>query len=296
VLGGERARQRLSGSEETQVGVVTAMNSINRSNRIGLNSVPDDALVDGLIRAAHAGLERKVALFRRPEAAVGMVRSALGPLLIAEGPRGLAMIHYVDSGGTDRAIALLRSKFDPVEDAGAVEPVAREIGRLLEGHVDALKRRVDLSLVESRFRLEALKRLCDVPPGAVVTYQALAAQTGSPSAQRAVGSAMATNPIPVYVPCHRVVRSDGSVGWYGGGPANKIRLLRAEGFEVDRRSRCLCNAICGHRETRIYCRPECDGARRANRSDVVIFASPQSARQAGMRPCKDCCPTEELSD
>jgi methylated-DNA-[protein]-cysteine S-methyltransferase len=271
------------------------MNSINRSNRIGLESVPDDALVDGLIRDAHATLERKLALFRRPEAAVGMVRSPLGPLLIAEGPRGLAMIHYVDSGGTDRALALLRSKFDPVEDVRAVESVVGEISRLLEGHVDALKRRVDLSLVESRFRLDALKRLCDVPPGAVVTYQALAARTGSPSAQRAVGSAMATNPIPVYVPCHRVVRSDGSVGWYGGGPANKVKLLRAEGFDVDRRSRCLSHAVCGHRKTRIYCRPGCHAAQRANRSEMMIFASPQCARRAGMRPCKLCRPTEEQS-
>ncbi len=253
-----------------------------------LDGASDNAIVDGLLRKAHAQLERKFAIVRRPEAAVGAFRSPLGPLLIAEGPRGLVMVHYMDSGDTAGQLEKLRQKFDPIKDPQAVEPVVGEIRRLLEGDTGALTRRVDLSLVDSDFRREALRRLCEVPSGSVVTYQALAAAAGAPNAQRAVGSAMATNPIPVYVPCHRVVRSDYLVGNYGGGPGRKIKLLRAEGFEID--SQNLLHVVFGHRGTGIYCRPECHAAQRANRSKLLMFADAPHARQAGMRPCKLCRP------
>ncbi len=247
-----------------------------------------NAIVDRLLRKAHAQLERKFAIIRRPEVAVGAFRSPLGPILIAEGPKGLVMIHYMDSGDTAKQLDKLRQKFDPIKDPRAVEPVVDEIRRLLEGDAGALTRRVDLSMVDSDFRREALRRLCEVPSGSVVSYQALAAVIGAPNAQRAIGTAMATNPIPVYVPCHRVVRSDGMVGNYGGGPSRKIKLLRAEGFDIDCHNRL--HAVWGHRDTRIYCRPECHAAQRANRSKLLMFADAPHARQAGMRPCKLCRP------
>ncbi len=266
------------------------MSNANKFERLLMADGTGEALVEKLVRDAHAALRPKLEIVRRPEAALGAIATPLGPLLVAIGPRGLAMVHYMDHGGTERALQALRCKFDPVEDSRAVRGVGREISDFIAGDLDALKSRIDLSLVESPFRLAALRRLREVPAGSVVTYQGLAAATGAPNAQRAVGSAMATNPIPVYVPCHRVVRSDGSVGCYRGGLSRKIMLLRVEGFAIDRHHRLDSDAVWGHRQSRIFCRPECGAARRADRSKLLIFADLEHARRAGMRACKVCRP------
>ena len=79
----------------------------------------------------------------------------------------------------------------------------------------------------------ALRACADIPQGQVATYGQIARAAGSPGAARAVGSAMAANPVPVIIPCHRVVRADGQLGEYGmGGPAMKERMLRAEGVAI----------------------------------------------------------------
>jgi O-6-methylguanine DNA methyltransferase len=129
-----------------------------------------------------------------------------------------------------------------------------------------------------------------VPAGSVISYQGLAAAIGEPSAQRAIGNTMASNPVPIYVPCHRVIRSDGSLGNYGGGPERKLKLLRAEGFGVDSQRRVSPGAVYGHWASRIFCRPSCSAVRRAQRRQWLIFADPERARQFGMRACKLCHP------
>ena len=92
---------------------------------------------------------------------------------------------------------------------------------------------VDTSAVSGDFRRRVLDACAAIPRGEVRTYGELAAECGSPRAARAVGSAMATNPVPLVVPCHRVVRGDGAVGQYSaGGPEQKIRMLEAEGVDV----------------------------------------------------------------
>ena len=101
---------------------------------------------------------------------------------------------------------------------------------------------------------------------------------------------MATNPIPIFVPCHRVIKSDGTIGNYGGGVDNKIKLLRAEGFEVGRDLRLPSRAVMGHRHTRIFCRPDCSAARRADPNNALIYADSRHARHEGLRACKLCKP------
>jgi hypothetical protein len=101
---------------------------------------------------------------------------------------------------------------------------------------------------------------------------------------------MATNPVPIFVPCHRVIKSDGTIGNYGGGVANKLKLLRAEGFIVGRDMRLPSGAVMGHRKTRIFCRPECSAAKRAGVASSLYFADAQSAGKAGLRACKLCRP------
>jgi methylated-DNA-[protein]-cysteine S-methyltransferase len=107
-----------------------------------------------------------------------------------------------------------------------------QLAAYLEGDLSRIERPVDLSLVHAPFRKIVLDRLLEIPRGEVVTYGELARRAGKPRAARAAGSSCATNPIPIIVPCHRVVPGSGGVGNYGGGPDRKWFLLGLEGAEV----------------------------------------------------------------
>ncbi len=270
--------------------MVKSMEPALASDIFAADRALEEQILSHLLLAARRGIEAGLRRIRRPEAAVGVCASPLGPLFVAEGPRGLLMVHFMRYGNATDLIAALRRKFDPVEEPRAVDRVGIEIRRHLRGQQGALSRPVDLALVESGFRREAYKRLREVPAGAVVTYSALAEAIGAASAQRAVGNAMASNPIPIYVPCHRVVRSDGSVGNYGGGVQNKVRLLRAEGFAIGGDLRVDGRAVLGHRGSRIFCRPGCAAVTRAAERNFMLFADAAHALGAGMRACRRCHP------
>src|SRR5258708_6696295 len=209
--------------------------------------------------------------------------------MVAQGPRGILAIHYIDGKGSG-PIPNLRRSFDVVEDQAAVDRIGEEINRFLSGDYKALTYKVDLSLVASEFQRRAYIKLCNVPRGSVVTYQSLAASVGAPDGQRAIGNTMASNPIPIYVPCHRVIKSDGSIGNYGGGVERKLKLLRAGGFGVGKDLRVPSRAVMGHQRTHIFCRPECSAAKRADRAKMFIFANSENAQRAGLRACKLCRP------
>jgi methylated-DNA-[protein]-cysteine S-methyltransferase len=256
-----------------------------------LGGAPDDAAVDAALRAVRPKLARTLGRARRPLARVGVIDSAVGRLLVAESARGLLAVQFLDVADAPEALPALKEGFDLIEDADAAARIAREIERYLGGDMHALDRPVDLSLVRTDFQRRALMRLRrTIPPGSVITYQGLAAAVGAPSGQRAIGNTMACNPVPLYVPCHRVIRSDGTIGNYGGGVARKIRLLRAEGFSMDRDHRLPTDSVMGHLVTHIFCRPQCHAAMRASRAKSVIFANSSRARSAGLRACKLCHP------
>jgi len=250
-----------------------------------------DAAIENILHIARKRLARALAPIRRPVARIGIIESRLGRLLAAESPRGLVALTYLDTSDGKATIAALKQKFDLVDDPETAVRIGAEIERYLAGDQEAIAYRpIDLSLVASAFQRRALTRLRDVPPGAVVTYQGLAAAIGSPSSQRAVGTTMASNPLPLYVPCHRVIKSDGTIGNYGGGVARKLKLLRAEGFAVDRGDRIGPQAVYGHWQSRIFCRPTCSAVRRAERKKWIIFTDSARAQGVGMRACKLCHP------
>ena len=250
----------------------------------------DDRALDAMISRAHAGIDRAMKILRRPQARVGMVGSPLGRLMVAESDRGIAAVHFAFQSRSDRTLEMLRRKFDLVENEPATRRIGAAINRFFKGDVEAVQRRVDLSLVESDFQLRAMAELRRVPAGAVITYQGLAAAVGQPDGQRAIGNTMATNPVPLFVPCHRVIRSDGTIGNYGGGVDAKLKLLRVEGFAVGRDLRVPARAVLGHAKPRIFCRPDCPSVSRADSTRMLIFADADCARRAGMRPCQTCHP------
>jgi methylated-DNA-[protein]-cysteine S-methyltransferase len=248
--------------------------------------------IEELLLGARGKLDKALTRIRRPEAAVGVVKSKLGNLLVAMSARGIVLNHYLeDQSPVAAVVTKLRLAFDPVEDRRMVGEVSEEIGRYLAGEVRVLRRNVDLTLAGNTFQKKVLDGLLTVPRGALISYQALGAAVGSAGSARAVGNALHNNPVPIYVPCHRVILSDGRVGGYGGGTARKLQLLRSEGFAVDKDTASITGtAVWGHRETKVYCRPDCQTRARADRAQMLLFADPEQARRAGMRSCKICRP------
>ena len=248
--------------------------------------------VEALLRRSRRRVDGALQRIRRPEAAIGVVNSPLGDLLVALSERGIVLIHYLpgddDLEGT---IAKLRLTIDPVEDRSSVNEIGAEIRRYLDGKADALRRNVDLSLAASPFQKKVLDKLLEVPRGAVVSYQALGAAAGTAKGARAVGNALHNNPVPIYVPCHRVITSSGGIGGYGGGAARKLQLLRSEGFALGKADERLPDGVVwGHKGTKIYCRTNCRTTARVDRTQVLFFADPGEAKAAGLRPCKICRP------
>ena len=255
------------------------------------NAFPEE-VIDELLLRSQPNIDKAMQRMRRPQAAVGVVKSKLGNLLVAMTARGIVLNQYLqDMSNAAAALAKLRLVFDPVEDQRAVGTVGEEVNRYLTGEADTLDHDVDLTFAESSFQKKVLGKLQTVPRGAVISYAGLGAALGSTSSARAVGNALHNNPVPIYVPCHRVVSSDGRIGGYGGGAARKLQLLRSEGFELgDRDVRLPDSVVWGHSGTKIYCRTNCRAAARVGRGRMLFFADQKKARQAGLRPCKICRP------
>jgi methylated-DNA-[protein]-cysteine S-methyltransferase len=155
----------------------------------------------------------------------------LGPLVVVQGERGVLRIVF-EGEPLDHTLAGVAAGVGPriVQSDRELAATRDTISAYLEGDDDRLELPVDLSLVHGPFRravLETLHR--EVHRGEVVTYGALARQAGNPRAVRATGTACATNPVPIVVPCHRVLPASGRLGAYGGGPERKRALLTLEG-------------------------------------------------------------------
>jgi methylated-DNA-[protein]-cysteine S-methyltransferase len=249
-------------------------------------------MIEELLLRSRGKVDKALMRIRRPQAAIGVVKSKLGNLLVAMSARGIVLNHYIEDRSNAAAVVTkLRLAFDPVEDQRAIGEVGEEVSRYLTGEANVLRRNVDLSLAGNTFQKTVLDKLRTVPRGALISYQALGAAVGSASKARAVGNALHSNPVPIYVPCHRVIASDGSIGGYAGGAARKLQLLRSEGFALDVNAASIPAAtICGHKGTRIYCRPGCRTHARVDRAQMLFFADPEVARRAGMRPCNICRP------
>jgi methylated-DNA-[protein]-cysteine S-methyltransferase len=156
--------------------------------------------------------------------------SPIGPLLVAATPSGLVRLGF-QTEDRDRILDDLAQRVSPrvLEAPARLDEARRELDEYFEGRRDHFELPLDWQLSRG-FRKTVLERLhADVQYGRTVSYLELATMVGNPKASRAVGTAMATNPIPIVVPCHRVVRTGGALGGYGGGLDVKRWLLDLEG-------------------------------------------------------------------
>jgi methylated-DNA-[protein]-cysteine S-methyltransferase len=176
----------------------------------------------------HRKLERAAESEGLLDVAYRTVDSPVGSLLLAATPRGLVRVAY-DIEDHDRVLDTLAGKLSPrvLRAPKRLDGAARELEEYFGGRRRSFDLPLDLSLSKG-FRLLVQQYLPSIGYGQTRSYRQVAELVGNPKAVRAVGTACATNPLPVVVPCHRVLRNDGTPGGYVGGPAAKTTLLNLE--------------------------------------------------------------------
>ena len=156
----------------------------------------------------------------------------LGNILLASTEAGLRRVHFplVHKHPTE-LLRKMAPGAEVVRDKVKLKSVTRQMKEYLQGKRRTFRLKVDLGN-QTAFRRRVLRKTADIPYGDTITYGALAKRSGRPGGARAVGQAMANNPIPIIIPCHLVLASDGGLGGYSGGLKYKKMLLKLEGVTV----------------------------------------------------------------
>jgi methylated-DNA-[protein]-cysteine S-methyltransferase len=211
--------------------------------------------------------------------------SPLGEVYVGVGTRGVRMVGRAES--PEEFARRYRKRFGRLLSEGSdpkTRGMAQRVARALAG--ENVEVPVDLSGA-TPFQRRVLEVVKGIPRGEVRPYAWVAREAGSSNASRAVGTVMANNPLPLVVPCHRVVKNDGTTGGYAFGPKEKVHLLEGEGVPLEE--------IAGRPylatpTTGIVCHAPCRNARRIRSENRRRFRSAVEAVEAGYRPCRVCRP------
>jgi methylated-DNA-[protein]-cysteine S-methyltransferase len=185
-----------------------------------------------LAAQAAARLTRRIASEELADVSYASADSPFGTLLLARTRRGLVRLAFPEEA-LDVTLEGLARRISPriVEAPDALQDVARE----LDEYFDGRRRSFDLALdwqLMAPFTRRVLRVTSQIPYGGVLSYAEVASEAGSPRGFRAAGNALGSNPIPIVIPCHRVLRSGGTLGGYGGGVKRKRWLLALEGAQT----------------------------------------------------------------
>jgi methylated-DNA-[protein]-cysteine S-methyltransferase len=198
------------------------MNELETALREAAAALPDPSPELSGVLVERAGKEGLV------DVAYAVVDSPLGPLTVAGTERGLARVGY---GPTDEVLERIAARLSPrvLEAPARLDEARRELEEYFEGRRHDFELPLDWSLIREGFGRRVLKATAAIPFGEVSTYRGVATEAGNERAVRAAGNALGANPLPVVVPCHRVLRTGGGLGGYTGGLDRKEHLLRLEG-------------------------------------------------------------------
>jgi O-6-methylguanine DNA methyltransferase len=245
----------------------------------GLQVPAPPSLAPGVL--ADVGLADRYARFESP----------IGPLVVAWNGLGVSVVEAAtDDAGFEEA-HLARTGRAAYRAERLPDRLAVAIARRLDGD---RRVRIDLDLRgHTDFERDVWHKALEIPRGEVRPYGWVAAEIGRPKAVRAVGTALGHNPVPLIVPCHRVVRTDGSIGQYSlGGPEKKRTILEAEGLDLPEMERLAASGVrfIGSDTTKIYCLPTCRHARRVTDRHRLEFRSMADGQARGYRACLVCRP------
>jgi len=251
--------------------------------------------VQGVARSRER-LETRLDDLRSRIVAYRVFDSPLGPILLAHSEQGVVLLEYLHGRRDLGASRLARMRgIEAVEDGGEAEGLYREFRAYLDGRTQQLAWPIDLRLARSPFQRRVLEQTASIPYGAVVSYKRLASDLGQPKAVRAVAQALRWNPVPVAIPCHRVVGASGLLTGYAGGETGRKRqLLTTEGvpvvpahddFAIARGSMYV--LMPGDTE---YCLPSCPSTETLRSGLLTYFGSRSRAAAVGLNPCSGCRP------
>lgn len=245
---------------------------------------------------ARAALESRLADLRTRLVEYRVFPSPLGPILIARSEQGVSLVEYL---GSRRGLGGSRlgrvAGVEAVEDGAEVEALYRELLEYLEGRRTRLDWPLDLRWARSEFHRAVLQVTAGIPYGAVTSYAGIARRVGKLTAARAVAQALRWNPVPIVVPCHRVIGTSGSLTGYAGNKVGiKQRLLAVEGVPTVRthgdlriaRDAMYVRTLDGQE----YCLPSCYWLASATPPGLTLFGSRERAEAAGLAPCTVCRP------
>lgn len=258
--------------------------------------IDEAVLIGGLARLAEPA---PVELVDRIGAALEVgdryvvVDGPLGRLYVAFSDRGISML---EAGGDEAGFRRTFSARWPGRPLRAAPTPPPGLAQALASGRTPANLRYDLSGM-SPFQQAVLRKATEIPPGEVRPYGWVAREVGQPAAVRAVGTALGHNPIPILIPCHRVVRSDGRIGNYALGTPMKERLLSVEGVNLTELHRLAGSGVryVGSASTAVFCLPTCHAVRRIGKDNVQTFRSAAEANRAGYRPCRKCRPAAVAS-
>ena len=249
-------------------------------------SVGEEQVV-GLLRTARSALgpprQRMRAALEGGTDRVFTCESPLGRIYVGAGARGVRLLGRSQSAQHFARDYRRRFRRMLSEDAGD-----RELVEMVERALGGEEVEVPLDLgAATTFQRRVLEVVRAIPRGEVRPYVWVAREAGSPGASRAVGSVMAGNPIPLLIPCHRVVRNDGATGNYAFGASVKVELLKEEGVLAEELARAPYVAT---PSTGVFCHATCRNARRIKPENRRHLRSAEEALAAGYRPCRVCRP------
>lgn len=239
-----------------------------------------------LVGEIPAGLSEGVALGTGLADGYDFYESAIGPVVVMFNPRGVSSVDIVEGFAERFATRYGRSLIRAEAPNAWRRRIPEAIERGTPGELP-----LDLRAVTS-FQENVLRTTATIPKGEVRPYGWVAKEIRRPRAVRAVGSAVARNPVPLIVPCHRVVRTDGHIGNYSlGGPHHKVELLEHEGARPRTLEELAAHGIRvrGDADAGLFCHPTC-GRLRREATGVVDFRSAVAAEAAGFLPCPVCRP------
>ena len=219
------------------------------------------------------------------------IESPLGPVYVARSPRGVARVSRAASAAAFERD--YRQRFGrPVRPDSSKAPAEIRTRIADREEPDPGEIRFDLTGL-TEFEQAVLKKALEIPRGQVRPYGWIAREIGHPEAVRATASALAKNPIPILIPCHRVVRSDGHIGNYSmGGARAKKKVLAVEGAAPEMIERLAARGVryLGNESRRFFCYPTCGGIESLVKENRIPFRSGREALAAGYHPCEDCRP------
>ena len=247
----------------------------------------------GLLRAPEGFAKRVLVAVGLPAPAsdaYGELETPAGRFHVAWGAAGISAVRRVGAPEDfERWFGERRGR--PV--ARAAEVPARLLAQLAAGTAGRSRGlRLDLAGLRP-FERDVLRKTLEIPRGEVRTYAWVAREIGRPRALRAVGTALGRNPLPVLIPCHRVIRTNGTLGEYsGGGTEAKRAMLRWEGVDPAWLEHLAAagTRFVGSRGTGVFCMPTCRHVRRVQAANRVPFRDEREAMDAGFRPCATCRP------